>query len=162
MKKWLLLILAVISVFGLGACQQQQVDVKEDDVKAFITEYKSITHNVNVGEKDNAIILEEVKPYLSDEWYKVNERDRRVNAPFNYAEDSKNNIGLKNVKIESLEKNDEGEGYKVKYTLLLSIGEDKEEVEKPGDMVIIQSGDKGFTIMYDWETRITFDKVPFL
>lgn len=161
MKRWVILILAAISIFGLVACQQNE-EVTEDAVKAFVTEYKGVTHNVNVGEKDNAIALKEVKSYLNDEWYKVSERDKRVNAPFNYAEDSKNNVVLKDVKIESLEKNDEGEGYKVKYILSLSIGEDKEEVEKPGEMIIIQGGDKGFTITYDWETRITIDKIQFL
>lgn len=134
--------------------------VKEADVKAFIMEYKSITHNVKVGEKDNAMALTEVKPYLNDEWYKVNERDKRVNFPFNYAHTSQNDIVLNDVQIKSLEKNDKGEGYKVKYTLLLSIGE-HEGVEKNGDMIIIEGGDKGFTITYDWETMIIFDKFHF-
>ena len=69
-------------------------------------------------------------------------------------------IRKKKPNFKSLEKNNKGEGYKVKYTLLLSIGE-HEGVEKNGDMIIIEGGDKGFTIAYDWETMIIIDKFQF-
>ncbi len=159
MKRLILLMLTAISILSLSACQENE-KVNEEDVKAFLKEYKSITHNAD-GEKDILITLEEVKPYLNDEWYKLNERDRRVNFPNTYAHASTNKVQLNDVRIESLDENTDEEGYKVKYTLLLTIGENNEEVDKGGNMVIIKGGPKGFTITYDWESLIIFDKFQF-
>ncbi|WP_167397465.1 hypothetical protein [Lysinibacillus mangiferihumi] len=44
-------------------------------------------------------------------------------------------------------KKTEGEGYAVKYTLILSIEENNEEVEKTGDMVIIKGGPKNSQLL---------------
>ncbi|MGA4519666.1 hypothetical protein ACPA0F_20625 [Solibacillus silvestris] len=161
MKKTLISVLTVISVLVLSACQQSQ-KVEEDDIKSFIHEFKSITHNVKVGEKDNAIFLEETKDYFNDKWYKSVQTNRQVNSPFNFTQDAQKDVSLNDVKIDSIEENPDGEGYKVKYTLILSIGEENEVVEKPGNMIIIEDKNKKFLITYDKETMITFDKIKFL
>ncbi|TKI67814.1 hypothetical protein FC756_12265 [Lysinibacillus mangiferihumi] len=76
MKRITLLVLTAISIFVLSACQDNE-KVKEEDVLSFLKEYKGITHNV-----DNSVdvTLTTLKPYLNDEWYKINERDRRTRS----------------------------------------------------------------------------------
>ncbi|RHW38192.1 hypothetical protein D1B33_04705 [Lysinibacillus yapensis] len=158
MKKIMHVILMVISVVILSACQKDEVS--EEDVKAFVTEYKSITHDIPVPEEAfDFDVLEKVKPYLNDEWFKMNERDKRVYFPRSYVSVSGNAVSLNDVLIDNLEENPDGEGYAVKYTLLLTVGD--EEVKKEGDMKIIEGKPKGFIITYDWEKQITVNRYHF-
>lgn len=163
--------LLAVSIFVLSACQQNEdsnvaddekmgKEVTKEDVRDFLIEYKSITHDLgSPAEKDVSEVLEAVKPYLNDEWYEMNERDKRVNFPRNYANASGNDVKLNDVVIDNLEENANDEGYEVKYTLLLTVG--KEDVEKEGDMKILQGDPKGFVITYDWEKQITVDGYQF-
>ena len=162
--------LIAVSIFVLSACQQNEAsdvagdektgrEFTKEDVKAFLMEYKSITHDLgSPAEKDVSEVLEAVKPYLNDEWYRINERDKRVNFPRNYANASGNDLKLNDVVINSLEENAD-EGYEVKYTLLLTVG--KKDVEKEGDMKILQGDLKDFIITYDWEKQITVGGYQF-
>ncbi len=157
MKKIMWFLLLVLSIVTLSACQKGEDNVTEE-VKEFVLEYKSFTHNVDSqAEKDVSEVLEAVKPYLSDEWYEMNEKDKRVNFPESYAQISGNDIKLTDVVINELKENDEG--YAVEYTLLLTVG--LEKVEKQGDMKIIKDDEKGFIITYDWEKEISVDGYRF-
>lgn len=159
MKKIMWFLLLVLSVVTLSACQNDEDNVTEE-VKEFVMEYKSLTHNVDSQvEKDISEVLEAVKPYLSDEWYEMNEKDKRVNFPESYAHVSGNDIILNDVVINELKENEDGEGYAVEYTLLLTVGFEK--VEKQGEMKIIKGDGKGFIITYDWEKEISVDGYRF-
>lgn len=173
MKKILLLMLMTVSAFALCACKQdgnsstdtKEVEntmnlVSEESVKDFVIEYKTITHDIGTPTERNITeLLEKVKPYLNDEWYEMNEKDKRVNFPRTFANASDNAVNLNDVVINELKENPEEEGYELNYTLLLTIGE--EDVEKGGEMKIIEGGSKGFTIIYDWEKQITVDGYHF-
>ena len=159
MNKKIIMMLSFISILILSACQEKD-EVTEAEVKAFVMEYKSITHDIGAQEEqDVAELLEKVKPYLNDEWYEMNVVDKRVNFPRNYANVSGNSVTLNDVLIDSLEENPDGEGYAVQYTLLMTIGE--EEVEKEGDMKVVEGEEKDFIITYDWEKQITVDSYHF-
>ena len=96
---------------------------------------------------------------MNDEWYERNEKDKRVMYPRTYVSVSGLGMTLNDVTIDRLEDNADGEGYAVAYTLHLTIGED--EVEKPGDMKLIEGGLNEFVITYDWEKELIRKGVRF-
>ncbi len=164
MRKILLLLFSIL-IFALSACQESdeaevKKEVSETEVKDFIMEYKMITHNVPVPEEAYEVnVLEKVKPYLNDDWYERNEKDKRVMFPRTYVSVSGLGMTLNDVTIDRLEDNPDGEGYAIAYTLNLTIGE--EVVEKKGDMKIIKGEPNGFVITYDWEKEIIRNGVRF-
>ncbi|AWE06447.1 hypothetical protein DCE79_03185 [Lysinibacillus sp. 2017] len=157
MKKLTLLLLMVISVIGLSACQKDK-SVSEDDIKAFLKEYKTIIYTADSqNPTDYSKLLEDVKPYVNEEVYEKHVKNGIFNFPNHFATENQTDVKLNDVKIDTIKEKDNN--FEIAYTMFVTIG--KRNVEKTGKMTIFNEEDNKFIVTYDWENPVTVDNKKF-
>lgn len=157
MKKLTLLLLVFISVVGLSASQKEK-SVSGEDVKAFVKEYKAIIYTIDSqNPTDNSKLLEDVKPYVNEEVYEKSKKNGVFTFPNHFATENQTDVKLNDVKIDTIkEKNN---NFDIKYTLFVTIGD--YNVEKTGEMTILNKETDKLIVTYDWENPVTVDNKKF-
>jgi hypothetical protein len=157
MQKLTLLLLMILSVVGLSACQKEK-SVTEEDVKAFVKEYKAIIYTINSqNPTDNLKLLEGVKPYVKEEVYEKSKKNGVFTFPNHFATENQTDVKLNDAKIDTIKEKDNN--FEIKYTLLMTIGD--HHVEKTGEMTILKKEDNKLIVTYDWENPVTVDNKKF-
>ena len=148
----------ILSVVGLSACQKEK-SVAEEDVKAFVKEYKAIIYTINSqNPTDNSKLLEDVKPYVKEEVYEKSKKNGVFTFPNHFAAENQIDVKLNDVKIDTMKEKDNN--FEIKYTLLMTIGDN--HVEKTGEMTILNKEDDKLIVTYDWEKPVTVGNKKFM
>ncbi|TDY05638.1 UNVERIFIED_CONTAM: hypothetical protein BJ099_106122 [Lysinibacillus xylanilyticus] len=147
----------IISVVGLSACQKEE-RVSGEEVKAFIKEYKAIIYTIDPqNPKDNSKLLEVVKPYVNEEVYEKSKKNGVFTFPNHFATENQTDVKLNDVKIDTIKEKDNN--FEIKYTLFVTIGD--YNVEKTGEMTILNKENDKLIVTYDWENPVTVENKKF-
>jgi len=157
MKKMLSLFFILLMLVSLFACSKEIV--KDEDIKKFVTEYKTIQYTIK--EPTNAPsgieIGEQVKKYLSEDVFSKHNANRTFQIAPDIAKRTGKSIELDDILLEK-EKEKENDNGTINYSFTLKLkfydASTSETVEKNGQLTI--SNKDGFLITRDWENNENF------
>ncbi|MGE7130027.1 hypothetical protein [Lysinibacillus xylanilyticus] len=99
----------------MSACKKEERG-SEEEVKAFIKEYKAIIYTIDSqNPKDNSKLLENVKPYVNEEVYEKSKKNGVFTFPNHFATENQTDVKLNDVKIDTIKEKDNN--FEIKYTL---------------------------------------------
>lgn len=154
MKKILRAFVLSIMLISLLACSNEKI--KYEDVKSFVTEYKTIQYTIKdpSNPPSGIEIGEEVKRYLSEDVFKKHNANRVFQIAPDIARKTNKSIELEGLLLEKEKENADGTiDYKFILKLKFYDASTSETVEKNGQLTI--SNKNGLIITRDWEDKIT-------
>ncbi|WP_010095120.1 hypothetical protein [Ornithinibacillus scapharcae] len=156
MKKLLQVLFIVVFLFVAGCDAETS---KENEVKEFVTEYKTKQHTIEDPSNmpTGLEIIERIKPYLSEEEYEKLLVNRGLDYIPKVATNISASVEVQDVELTKTEDNEDGT---TDYDFVLELkfyNEDFSEVVTKEGQLTIQE-ENGYKVTRDWEKPTQFEQ----